>query len=120
QDLADEHRRVEARHRILEHDLDRPTERSPLAAVELSEVEVSEANRAALGLEQAEHRAADSRLARTGLTDEPDGLAAIDREARSLDGLHERPRSPRHGRTTPAERDVQILDLEQGTHGVDS
>ena len=81
----DREARVQARIRVLEHDLDAPAHRLALAVGELQDVAAVEDHLAAGGLVQPQQRQAHRRLARPRLADHPQRVAAPELE---VDILH--------------------------------
>src|SRR4029079_3783596 len=85
--VADRRSWVERRVRILEDDLHPPPVRLELRAGQLRDVLALDEDLAAVRLCRAKQDAADRRLPAARLTDQADGLAAVDREADAVDGL---------------------------------
>ena len=83
-------------------------QRAPLLAVQVADVLAVVADRPAGDRREAEHRAAQRRLARPGLADEPHGLAGQDVERDALEGP-ERLRAEALARVL----DDQVVDLQQ-------
>ena len=85
--VADRHARRQRSERILEHDLQILAQRPHLVPRARLDV-VAEKDDAALRRDQPEQRAAERRLARTGLADDAERLACADGEADVVDRLH--------------------------------
>src|SRR5690606_6048995 len=84
--LQDGHARIKRRVRVLRDDLVLAAMSVELAARQGERVDVVMQDGAAARGEQADHRAAEGRLARTGLADDAKDLALLDIEADALDG----------------------------------
>ena len=87
-DAADAVARVERRERILEDHLHPPAQRPQLVLAELGDVLAVEEDPAARSAcRGGGSRAPDRRFAAAGLADEPERLAAVDRQRDAVDGL---------------------------------
>ena len=109
---ADRGSRIERRERVLEDDLHPAPERLEVTSSERSDIGAVEHHPAARRLDQAQQRATDRRLAAARLADEAERLAATDREADVVDGLHVADlatQDPAHQR----EELVEVLDLDE-------
>src|SRR5581483_8788632 len=116
--LADEvedlHARVQARVRVLEHELHVPAQVTEVLPVHVRDVVALERDRAGRDGDPSQDRPAGRGLARAGLPDQTEGLAAKDLEGDVVHGVHEQaPLAPEAG---PAHREVdgQPLDPEEG------
>ena len=97
--VTDAHQRVERAHRVLEHHRHRSTpDRAHLPVGAVEQLLAPEADRAAsLGFgvaDQSHDRAGEHGLAGAGLADDPDRLAALDRQR-----SRRRPPAPAHAAT---------------------
>ena len=117
-DLAtDVHGRVERRHRVLgdERDLVAP-DPLHLLLVERRQVPTEELDRArgdpAVGRKEPHDREADGALAAPRLADHADAFPRADGEGNAVDGAD--------GSVAPPELGVEIVDLEDGFHPLDT
>src|SRR6185312_15786529 len=92
-DLTRAHARVERRVRILKHDLHVAARTAHAAAREREDVFAAEPHGSRRRFDQTQQAASGRRLAAAGLADEPERLAAVDREADAVDRLDERARA---------------------------
>ena len=105
--------RVQRGVRVLEDHLHPLPQRPQLALAHVRDVGAVEEDRAAGGLVQAQQRPADRRLAAARLADEPERLAALDRQRDAVDRLHVAD-VPVHDDPAPdREPDLEILDLDE-------
>ena len=110
--LADGHARIEARERILEHDLQFLAQPALVAVADLSQV-ARHPHDGAAGLgQQRQHGARQRRLAATGFADDAERLALAQREAHAVDGaqrlgLGEQPLAAHR------EINLQVVDVQQ-------
>jgi hypothetical protein len=84
-DAPDAVPRVERGERILEDDLHAPPQRAQLALTQVRDVLAVEHDPSAGRLVKPQQRPADGRLAATRLADEPERLAAADRQIDAVD-----------------------------------
>ncbi len=89
-DRADALAGVQARVRILEHDLHLPPNRPQRASAKPGDVTALEQDAALGGLEQADDRPAEGGLAAAGLADQPEGFAFPYREGDVVHRVHAR------------------------------
>src|SRR5262249_38609790 len=87
-DLTHRHARVERCGGILEHGLQLTPDVAPAAAAEVREVLAGDAGLALGRLEQLDHGAAESRLAGARLAYEAEGLAGLQIQVDTVDGMH--------------------------------
>src|SRR3989304_2866125 len=110
--LADRHPRIERRVRVLEDDLHVAAHGLQVGAAQLQHVDAVEPDGARAGLDQAQHRPSDRRLATTRLSHQAEGLAFPNGESHPVDRL-----DPAHGplQHSGAHREVldQGVDLDQ-------
>ena len=114
---ADRHRRVERCMGVLEDDLESLAELAEALLLEAGDLLAVEDDRAALGLDQAQKRAAERRLAGAGLADHAEDLAAADVERGVVDGLDRTGLAPAQAvveRSADAVGRAQIANLEEG------
>ncbi len=105
--------RVQRRVRVLEDHLHPPAQRPHLALAQVRDVGAVEADRAAGRLVQAQQRPADRRLAAARLADEPERLAALDRQRDAVDRVHVAD-VPVHDDPAPdREPDPEVVHLDE-------
>src|SRR5262249_58406917 len=85
---------IERGGRILEDRLKPPPHGEQLPGPPLRDVRAIEMDAPAARLDQPQRQPRQRRFAATALADEPDGLAALDRERNAIDGAHLAPPSP--------------------------
>ena len=110
--FADGGPRIQRGGRILEDHLEHPPPRAQRFRWKRRDVLAVEEDGPRRRFDQAQHRAAECRLAAPALADQPHGLARIDGEVDLLDRLH---RAARTREEAPLQReaDAQVLDFEQ-------
>src|SRR5258706_9973559 len=86
-DLAQGHPRVEGGERVLEDDLHVAPALAQLLAAERGEVVAAKADAPGGGLDEAQHGAAERRLAAAALADDPQRLAGGELEVDAVDRL---------------------------------
>ncbi len=89
EDVAHPHARIEARERVLEHDLHAAAQRPKGAGGEIVDAASVEHDLSRGDLEQPQHRAADGGFAASGFADQRQRLALVDMERHAVDGVDE-------------------------------
>ena len=105
--------RVERGERVLEHHLHPPPQRPQLRLAQVRDVGALEQDAAAGRLVQPEHRASDGRLSAPRLADEPDGLAALDRERDAVDRLDVADVAVEEHAALDREPDAEVVQLDE-------
>ena len=105
---------VERRVRILEDHLHPAPQRAELALAQVGDVDAVEDDLARGRVVEAQQRAPDRGLAAPGLSDEPEGLAALDVDRDAVDRLHVADVAVEHDPAADREPDLQVLDVDEG------
>ena len=113
QGLAHGHARVERAVGILEDQLHPAIEGAPARAGERAHVGAVVDDGAGIGFDQPDQATCEGRLAATGLADNAERLAAADREADPVQGMH---RPPRRAQQGLEHGPVQRKDLGEAPH----
>ncbi len=87
-DRADGHARIERRERVLEHDLHVAPHGAQVAAGKAKHVLAVKGDLAFAGFDEAQHAARRGGLAATGLADQSQRFAAVDRKRHAVHGVN--------------------------------
>ena len=112
-DAADAVPRVQRRERVLEDHLHPAAKRAQLLLAELRDVLAVEHDPSVRRLVQPQDGAADRRLAAARLADEPDRLAAVDRQRHAVDGADVADVPVEDEAALDREVDLELVELEQ-------
>ena len=115
---ADRMSRVERGEGILEDHLHSASQRPQLGLAQVRDVGSLEQHAPAGRLVQPEHRPTDGRLPATRLTDEPDRLAALDRQRDAVDGLDVADVAIEEDSTLDREPDTKVVQLDERRRAV--
>ena len=112
-DAPDRVPRVERGERVLEDHLHAPAQRPQLRLAERRDVLPVELDAPGGRLVQADDRPPDRRLPAARLADEPERLAALDRQRDAVDGLDVADVPVEHDPALDREVDLEIVDLDE-------
>src|ERR1700730_5836028 len=87
-DRADVHARIERCIRVLKDNLDVAAQRSKLTSIQPSDILAFKMDLARSRFDQAKHATAGGRFTAAGFADQPEGIAAVDSEIDTVDGMN--------------------------------